>query len=411
MKNNNYYHRDLDNLINFIIPKSSQTYQVNIANGKISNKPKKDHEYILLNNIIGDLTDIQQSLNSLLKYTTPQSRLMITYYNHLWEPLLKFASLMGWRREVDEQNWLDDNDLINLLDIAGFEVITLQRRLLLPFYLPLISNIINGFFAHLPIINNFCLTKWLVARPKPIRKKQYSVSIVIPSRNEEGNISKIIPQIPKFGKSQEIIFIEGHSIDKTWQVIKGEANKKHTNNISVLAFQQKGIGKADAVRLGFSKASGELLMILDADLSVDPKDLVKFYQAISAGLGEFANGSRLVYPMEKEAMRMLNKAGNKVFSYIFSWILGQRFKDTLCGTKVLLKSDYEKIVQNRKMFGDFDPFGDFDLIFGAVKLNHKVIEIPVKYRERVYGSTNISRFKHGLLLAKMTVFAFRKFRF
>jgi glycosyltransferase involved in cell wall biosynthesis len=173
---------------------------------------------------------------------------------------------------------------------------------------------------------------------------------------------------------------------------------------------QDGQGKGDAVRKGFSAAKGDILMILDADLTVPPEDLPKFYRALAENHGEFINGCRLVYPMEKQAMRFLNYIGNKFFSIMFTWILNQRFKDTLCGTKALLKKDYEKIQANRSFFGNFDPFGDFDLIFGAVKQNLKVVEVPIRYRERTYGRTNINRFRHGILLMKMTIFAYKKMR-
>lgn len=175
--------------------------------------------------------------------------------------------------------------------------------------------------------------------------------------------------------------------------------------------KQAGVGKGDAVRTGFSHASGDMLMILDGDMTVPPEDLPRFYEALCSGKGEFINGVRLVYPMEKEAMRFLNLVGNKFFSLAFTWLLGQPIKDTLCGTKVLWKEDYERIAQKRSCFGDFDPFGDFDLLFGAAKLNLKIMEMPVRYRERTYGSTNISRWRHGWMLLKMVFFALRRIKF
>lgn len=362
---------------------------------------------ILLKNTIGDLNDIQSTFTQLSKGAKSDDRLMVTYYNHLWEPLLKLASWLGWRKRVGEQNWVSNQDLVNLLSLSGWETISHRTRLLFPIYIPFVSNFINSVVAPLPIINSCCLLTWAIARPRQTVRREYSVSIIVAARNEEKNIPKIIQSIPKFGKWQEVIFVEGHSKDNTWGEIQKVVVKK--NRVKVQAYQQRGVGKGDAVRLGLEKSRGELLMILDADLTVDPRDLPKFYEVISSGLGEFVNGSRLVYPMEKEAMQTLNKIGNILFGLLFSWILGQRFTDTLCGTKVILASDYKKIKKGRHFFGNFDPFGDFDLIFGAVKQNLKVIEVPVRYRERRYGTTNISRFKHGWLLIKMTWFAFQKF--
>lgn len=354
------------------------------------------HNYIVLNNTLTDLTDIQAHLEKIRQMMSFQKRLLIIYHNHSWEPFLKMVRLFT-QPSVKERNWLDDNDVQNLLNLAGFEVITKQKRVLFPVFIPLLSDLLNKIVAHFPIVNLLCLTNFIVARKVDNNKKQYSVSIIVPARNEAGNIKYIPKSIPKFGKFQEIIFVEGNSSDETWKAINKLKNVK--------IFKQKGRGKADAVRLGFSKAKGDILMIYDADRTVDAKDLKKFYLALSTGKGEFINGSRLIYPMEKDAMRILNKIGNKFFSILFTWILGQRFKDTLCGTKAFFRKDY----LNFRKFSD-DPFGDFELIFGAIKNNLKVIEIPVRYKDRVYGATNINRFKHGLLLLKMTWIAFRLFK-
>ena len=238
-------------------------------------------------------------------------------------------------------------------------------------------------------------------------KSKYSVSIIIPARNEEGNIGKIVPSIPKFGKSLEIIFIEGGSKDKTWQEIEKEVNKKHKANIIVRSLKQRGKGKANATWQGLKSATGDILMIYDADRTVPPNDLPKFYNALALHPNEhiFANGNRLLYPMEKGAMQTLNKWGNRMFSHLFTWIFGQYFGDTLCGTKVFWRDDFKKFKRSKT-----DPFGDFDLIFGAIRNNLKVVEIPVRYRERVYGTTNINRFYHGLLLGKMAFLAFVEFK-
>lgn len=364
-------------------------------------KDKPGANIVVLDNIIGDTPDLQSYFERLRKSKPQNTRVLITYYNHLWEPLLSFASILGLRRSVGVQNWLDEQDLKGLLDLAGFEVINIQKRVLVPVEMPLITDLFNKYLANLPVLNSLCLLTVVIARPKPIGVKDFSVSIIIPARNEEKNIAKIIPSTPVFGKSQEYIFIEGHSKDATWEEINKVA-KKYKN---VKVIKQKGIGKADAVRIGFSKATNEILMVYDADRTVDAKDLVKFYNALSIGIGEFANGSRLVYPMEDQAMQTLNKIGNKIFSVVFSWILGQRFKDTLCGTKAFFRSDYVSFKHSKS-----DPFGDFDLIFGAVRNNLKVVEIPVRYKERRYGATNIKRFKHGFMLLANVVSAFVEFK-
>jgi hypothetical protein len=343
----------------------------------------------VLDNVIGDVPNLQDYFESMAKKLKPNTRILISYHNPVWEPALNLASALGLRRKVGLQNWLDQGDLKNILQLSGYEVIYSYLR----------------FFG---------ITTITVARvlenKKDQNKNKYGVSIIIPARNEEGNISKIIPSIPKFGKFQEIIFVEGGSGDQTRQKIDIEIKKKHRRGLTIKVFKQDGKGKANAVWLGFEKAKGQILMIYDADRTVAASDLPKFYNILSEGLGNFANGSRMIYPMENQAMQTLNKIGNKLFGSLFTWILRQRFKDTLCGTKALFKEDYLYMRKHNKKYFKMDPFGDFALIFGAIKNNLKVVEIPVRYKERVYGSTNISRFKHGLILLKMTLVAFREFR-
>jgi glycosyltransferase involved in cell wall biosynthesis len=290
-----------------------------------------------------------------------------------------------------------------------------SKRFIFPFYIPLIAEFHNLFLAKFPFFRFFSLNTYSFAKPLPLSnpeeyKTKYSTTVVIPARNESGNIENAITRLPKFGKHVEIIFIEGNSTDDTWQKIQ-EIQHKYKDTHDIKIGQQKGKGKADAVREGYKIATGDILMILDADLTVPPEDIPKFYDAIAGSKGDFINGTRLVYPMEGEAMRFLNYLGNHFFSWVFTWLLDQRFKDTLCGTKVMFREDYIKLTKNRKYFGEFDPFGDFDLLFGAHKLNLKIVEIPIKYRDRTYGSTNISRFKHGVILLRMCAFASRKCKF
>jgi SAM-dependent methyltransferase len=373
------------------------------------------YDLIILSNLIGYLDDIQAVLEQLHRVSHPNTKVIVTYYNSAWEPLLKFGEFIGIKTKTPTQNWLTQHDINNLLFISGFGTYRNARRMLVPIWIPLVSWLFNVVFAKFWPFRFFCLNQYAFAMPLPKAeeadwKKKYSTTVVIPARNESGNIENAILRLPDFGKHIEIIFIEGNSTDDTWTKIQ-EIQKKYSATHDIKIGQQKHKGKADAVREGYAIATGDILMILDADLTVPPEDLPKFYEVIASGKGDFVNGSRLVYPMEKEAMRFLNLLGNRFFSYAFTWLLDQRFKDTLCGTKVMFRTDYNRLVVNKKYFGDFDPFGDFDLIFGAHKLNLKIVEVPIRYRERTYGSTNISRFKHGLILLRMCLFAARKIKF
>jgi SAM-dependent methyltransferase len=366
-------------------------------------------DYIVLSGLLGELDDIESSLKSLRRFCHSDTRIVIEYFSYFWQYLLKIAEKLGLKMPQKIQNWITAHDIENFLNLAGYEIIKKERTTLIPFRIWLISDFINRFVAKLPVINALTLNHFIVARPLIDQKEEASVTILIPCRNERGNIDAAIKRTPKFGKHQEFIFVEGHSQDGTYEEVEKTIKKYPHKDIKL--FRQTGKGKGDAVRLGFSQAKGDILMILDADLTVSPEDLPKFYDAITSNKGEFINGCRLVYQMEKEAMRFLNLLANKFFGIFFSWLLGQRFRDTLCGTKVLFRRHYEEIARERHYFGDFDPFGDFDLIFGAIKLNLKVTELPVRYRSRQYGTTQIQRFRHGLLLLKMCTVAMKKIKF
>jgi len=366
-------------------------------------------DYIILSDILHILWDVQKALNQVHRFSHRGTRIIISNYNFLWEPMVKLGEFLKIKQKSPNSNWLSHHDIFKLLEIEGFEVISHFRKLLIPKYIPILNFLINRFLVNLPLVNLLGLTNFVIARPFRMGREDFTVSIIIPARNEKGNIQNAILTTPVFGKSQEFILVEGHSSDGTWEemqrVQEGIKNKK------IVILQQTGKGKGNAVREGFNAATGEVLMILDADLTTPPAELPKFYNALAEGRGEFINGCRLVYPMEKEAMRFLNLMANRFFGWFFSYLLGQRLKDTLCGTKVLFRSDYEKIKANRSYFGDFDPFGDFDLLFGAARLNLKFTEILVRYKERTYGSTQISRFRHGWLLLKMSMFAAWKIKF
>jgi ubiquinone/menaquinone biosynthesis C-methylase UbiE len=366
-------------------------------------------DVIMLSDTVGSLDDCQKTLSGLHRFCTPDTRIVISYYSRMWDPILKLAETLRLKMPQMEQNVLSTEDIENILQLSDFEVVKREWRQLLPLRLLGIGTLINRYVSPLPMIRRACLRNYVVARPvKNADRRSMSVSIVIPCRNEKGNIEPIVQRLPRICHDMEILFVEGHSSDGTFSEIKRVIGAYPQYDIKVLV--QDGKGKGNAVRKGFAHARGDALIILDADMTVPPEDLPKFYEALLSGKGEFINGTRLVYPLEQDAMRFLNYLANHIFSWLFTWLLNQRFTDTLCGTKALTKENYLKISANRAYFGDFDPFGDFDLIFGASKLNFKVIEVPVRYRARAYGETQISRFRHGLLLLRMVLFAYRKLK-
>ena len=372
-----------------------------------------EFDVIILSDLVNDLWDVQMVFRKLRSACNPGTRVILNFYSRLWEFPLGIAQKLGLANPKLSQNWLTVDDVAGLLGLADFEVIRKREEILLPAPIPLLSGLANRYFVKLWPFSVGAMTHVLVARPVPEAREllgeQPIVSVIVAARNEAGNIKNIFDRTPELGRGTELIFVEGGSTDNTYEEIEKNIRENPSKNCKL--FKQKGKGKGDAVRLGFEKATGDILMILDADLTVPPEDLPRFVEVLSSGKGDFANGCRLVYPMEKEAMRFFNLIGNKFFSLAFSWLLGQPIKDTLCGTKVLWASDYQLIENNRDYFGEFDPFGDFDLIFGAAKLNLKIVDLPIRYRDRTYGTTNIQRWRHGWLLLKMVVFAARRIKF
>ncbi len=366
-------------------------------------------DYIILSDLVNDLPDVQALFERLQSVAHPRTRLVLNFFSNLWRPALRAGEMLGLKAPNPPQNWLSSDDVRNLLHLAGWEVVKTESRILWPVQMPLWDGFCNRWLA--PLAKHLCLTVAFIARPKPqpAARPQYTCSVIIPARNEAGNIEEAVRRTPEMGAGTEIIFIEGHSGDNTWSEIQRVAAAFPQRKIKVL--KQQGSGKGGAVREAFAAATGDILFILDADLTVPPEELPKFYEVARSGTGEFVNGVRLVYPMEQEAMQFLNMIANKIFSWLFGWLLGQKIKDTLCGTKVLFREDYEAIARNRACFGDFDPFGDFDLIFGAAKLNLRIVDLPIRYRARTYGTTNIHRWKHGWLLLRMVIFAARRLKF
>jgi SAM-dependent methyltransferase len=366
-------------------------------------------DYILVHDTIGSLDDCQKFFVQLHPLCTRETRIIVGYFSHLWQPVLKIAELLKFRMPYPAQNTLAPADIAALARLADFDPVKSEQRVLIPVSLFGVGRWVNRFISVLPGFRLFALRHYAVCRSLlHADDRLRSATIVIPARNERGNIEPAVKRLPLFSEDIEIIFIEGHSEDGTFEEM--ERVKAAYPERDIKTMRQPGKGKADAVFTAYDVARGDVLMILDADLTMPPEQLPKFWDAIRSGKGEFINGSRLVYPLENDAMRFLNLIANKIFSYLFSWLLNQRYTDTLCGTKVMRRGDYYRLRDGKAYFGDFDPFGDFDLIFGASKLNLKTIDLPIRYAARSYGETQISRFRHGIMLLRMVIFAFFKIK-
>jgi SAM-dependent methyltransferase len=369
---------------------------------------------IVLVNVVTQLDDVQRAFEALQGVCHARTRLHVWSYSRLWQPALAALERLGLKNDSPPESWLPPEEVEHMLQLADFERIRHERAVLLPARVPLLAELANRYLARLPLVQHLSLMWGLVARPAPhrflgARASHPSVSVVVPCRNEAGHVRPLIERLPRLGPNSEFLFVEGHSSDDTEAVLRAAIAERPELPLRFL--KQRGRGKGDAVRLGFSEARGEIVLILDSDMGVVPEDVPKFVEALVRGKGELVNGSRLVYPMEGRAMRFLNLLANKFFALLFSWLLGQQVRDTLCGTKALYREDYQRIAAQRSFFGDFDPFGDFDLLFGAARLDLRIVDLAVRYHERRYGETNISRFRHGLLLLRMSGFAARKLKF
>ena len=375
----------------------------------IEKKFKRDA--ILINGNFNYDFDIQKHLNELQENIDSNTRLIVVGYNCYLRIIYNLGTFLGLKSgDYNRLSFLRRVDIENLAIISGYEVVKYYPIIYFPFSCLTIGTLVNRVISAIPLISRFSMVEIVILRSlKHTSNYRPSLSIVIPARNEEGNIKNAIQFLPEFGAKTEVIFVEGHSSDDTWEEIK-KVTDEYTGPLAIKRIKQKGKGKGNAVREGFALAEGELLTILDADLTMPPQLLPRFYEAFVEGHGEFINGSRLLYPMEGEAMRTLNWFGNIFFAKALSYVLGVRLSDSLCGTKLFTKTDYQRMVLWREDFGDFDPFGDFEVLFPASALGLKIIDIPIRYKDRTYGETNISRFSHGYMLLKMVIIGLIKIR-
>jgi SAM-dependent methyltransferase len=384
------------------------------ADASVLSGLKQTFDVVLLLNVVTHLEDVQAAFEGLHAVLHPGSRVLVYSYSRLWQPALRLAEMLRLKYRQPSEAWLPPEEIQHLLELADFELVRRDIGQLCPVYVPLLSDPLNRVVGHLPIVDQLSFTFGLIARPAPHRARGQratspSVSVIIPCRNEAGHIPELARRLPELPAGSEFLFVEGNSQDDTAAAIERAIASHPEKPLRFL--KQQGKGKGDAVRLGFGVARGDILLILDADMGVAPEVIPKFVNALVRGKGDLINGSRLVYPMEGRAMRFLNLLANKAFALLFTWLLGQQVRDTLCGTKALYRGDYKRIAAHRAYFGDFDPFGDFDLLFGAARLNLRITDLAVRYNARRYGSTNISRFRHGLLLLRMSLFAARKLKF
>jgi glycosyltransferase involved in cell wall biosynthesis/ubiquinone/menaquinone biosynthesis C-methylase UbiE len=387
-------------------------------------------DFVVASDLIGELGDITAMLECFHRASHESTRLILTFHSPTLEAVLRTAQRAKLAMAPLRQNWVGLDTAKSMLALSDLRVTLEEHALLVPVPIPLVASAANRLLSGRRAFKYFDLLNVLVAEAVPERPqpKALKCSVIIPCRNEIGNIDAAVERMPDLGPETEIIFVDGASTDGTKERIEEVIDRyRGLKDIKLILQMPEAdyagpkdhpdaptvmlkLGKGDAVRKGFEAASGDVLMILDADLTVPPEDLPRFLYPLATGKGRFVNGTRLVYPMEERAMKFVNYVGNWFFSKLFTWLLEQPIRDTLCGTKVLLKSDYEKIKAGRKHFGEFDPFGDFDLLFGAARLRLPIVEVPVRYKRRLAGVSKVRVSQHGWLLVGMSLIAFRRLK-
>lgn len=368
---------------------------------------KEQFDYILLSNLVGYLDDIWQVLRNLRKVSHERTRIIITNYNYLWQPLMAFSEKLHLKMPDRIQNWLPQQFIEHFLYLCGFEVVKKGKYLHIPIDIPYFSNPLNKIFSNLPLIDRFGLIEYIVARPSTLpdyHMKDTTVSVIVPTYKEAGNIKTIVERMPHVGTKTELIFVDLPGGDGTKEAIQ-KAIKDYKGRLSITYVQQeKKTGKIGALRLGVKNSQGQIIIIYDADVTIPPEDIEKIYLALLERKGEFINGTRLVYPTEKGAMRFLNHLGNTLFANLFTWGLGQHFTDTLCGTKGFWREDFYHFEDIKTKYDNLDRYGDLYLLLSAYRKNLKIAEVPLRYKIRRYGDTKMDRFKNGFQFLLMFIY-------
>ena len=366
--------------------------------------PEEKFDYIILNCALGETEDICRLLKNMLSGCTPSTRIIIYQHNHLWQGILNLGARLDLKRKERIQNWLSIRDLEAYLNAMGFETVRTFRQTILPVRMGVLGPLINGLAALLPFFDFLMLDQFIVARSVPGRKADETdagLTICITVQNEKGNIEPIVKSLPRVCDKQEILFVEGHSTDGTRDEIKRVMNSYPEKRVRLIG--QPGKGQGDAIRVGFQDAREEIIIVYEGDGTSVPEDIHYFYDAMRENRFEFIEGSRFVYPLNQQAMPLLNRIGNILFAKWFSWFLGQNVTDVLSGIKAINKKSYQVIYDHWGFLGVEDPFGDFELLYGAARFGLKVGEIPIRYRPRPYGESKTRPFRHGLMLLKMIV--------
>lgn len=395
---------------NFFIEKSHNLDFLNVDTNEDLNK-------ILINNtkydciVLSDMFEVNDDILGLLKLLKKNlnndGTILLTSITPIWDGVLSILEMLNLKNKSKKRSYIHLNKLSAVLDTINFQITGKRTRQYFPFKLFYFGNIINNFLEIILYFFNFGIRSYFTIKEieDTAEKDVLSKTIIVPAKNEEGNLNELINRIPYLGNNVEVIISCGISNDNTL----GMAKSLKSDNFIIKVIEQTSKGKANAVWEACEQSSNDLIAILDADLSVDPEELSSFFELIETKKCDFVNGTRLIYSMEKGSMRFINNFGNRLFQYVVSKIIRLPLTDSLCGTKVFKKNLYEKIKKWQSVVKIKDPFGDFDLLFAAAYSSQKIVEYPIHYRARKYGTTQIRRFKDGFKLIKYLSVSFYKF--
>ena len=350
------------------------------------------------------------SLLSLSKIIRDDTKIIIISRNLVWMIFIKLLkSLFSFSPK--KNNFLPYSYLDNLFSICNLEVIRNEKIITLPIYIPFFTNLINRIFR-LPLLNIFCLSNITILKKKDqnfSNNKDLRVSFIIPCKNEENNIKTFENEIKNSNQSNEYLFGDDNSMDKTIDEI--DKLSKKLNNNKILKYNGPGVCKSENVYKGIELSSGDIIVVYDADLTVDFKDVEFSIDILKNTNADFINCTRMIYPQKDGAMKFSNFIGNSIFANLFSLLFRKKITDTLCGTKIFFKKDWVKIKKNITGLGVKDLWGDFDLLIGAYKNNLKITEVPVTYHERKEDNTKMtSVFLNGIRMLSIVLVAFYKLR-
>jgi hypothetical protein len=367
-------------------------------------------DVVIISDALDEAMDVGQLHEPVQAVYSPETRPIFNYHSNLWDSLFTAAHRLGLRRKALQSDLWVTADAKSLPDLSAWDVAQLHH-----FLVAADRGRLGSIIDHYPALIHplFCLTVSIAARsrgrPAASPARALSASVVGPARNEAGSIAGAVARTPTMSEDSNLIFERGYSRDDTWTRIQKVAANHPPLKIEALRPSDRGKGDAELAEL--AAAASDVLTALEADPTTPHEELPKVYEVIASGKAELADGVSLIYPTSQRAMQFLYLRAKNSFGLIFSWLLCPPAKDTLWGTEVLRRAQYENIAANRTYFGDFDPLGDFDLGFGAATQNLKIADTPIRHRERTHGETNIQRRRHGWLLLRTVIFPPSKLKF